>query len=119
MSEYGSYLVAQARELKEMPAREFKPGSAVTLSYETGAGEHEIASRIAGMLQEKESMDTAPWTVFDRQLVEQVLKEHQFPESMAKFITEDHRSIVEEEIADILGLRPPAWVIVPQIAETV
>jgi hypothetical protein len=119
MSQYGSYMLAQARELKEMPVRPFRPGPAVTVSYQTGAGEHEIASRVAGVLQETESMDTAPWTVFDRQLVEQALREHQFPETMAKFIAEDHRNFVEEEIRDILGLHPPAWVIVPQIAETV
>jgi hypothetical protein len=119
MSQYGSYMVAQTRELKDMPVRPFKPGPAVTFSYQTGAGEHEIASRVAGILQERESMDTAPWTVFDRQLVEQVLREHQFPESMAKFIAEDHRNFLEEELRDILGLHPPGWVIVPQIAETV
>jgi hypothetical protein len=62
---------------------------------------------------------TVPWTVFDRQLVEQALKEHQFPESMAKFVPEDRRSFVEEEIGELLGLHPPAWVIVPQIAETI
>lgn len=119
MSPYGSYMLSQLHEIKESAARPFKPGPAVTISYQTGAGEHEIASRVAGILQETESMDTAPWRVYDRQLVEQVLKEHQFPEAMAKFISEDHRNFVEEEIRDLLGLHPPGWVFVPQIAETV
>src|SRR5262249_24947957 len=71
------------------------------------------------ILQSIEPAGSAHWAVYDRQLIERVLREHQLPESMAKFLPEDRRSIVEEEIADILGLHPPAWVIVPQIIETV
>lgn len=119
LGRYGSYMFSQVREGKEAPVRPFRPGPAVTLSYQTGAGEHEIASRVAGILQDMETAETAPWRVFDRQLVEQVLKEHQFPQSMAKFIPEDRRTFVEEEIGELIGLHPPAWVIVPQIAETV
>jgi hypothetical protein len=119
MNQCRSYLFSQSRELLQNPVHPFRPGPAVTLSYQTGAGEHEIAARIAEILQAAEPAVTVPWTVFDRQLVEQVLKEHQFPESMAKFVPEDRRSFVEDEIGELLGLHPPAWVIVPQIAETI
>lgn len=119
MNQCRSYLLSQARELHQNQVRPFRPEPALTLSYQTGAGEHEIAARIAEILQATEPATTVPWTVFDRQLVERVLKEHQFPESMAKFIPEDRRPFVEEEIGELLGLHPPAWVIVPQIAETI
>jgi Cytidylate kinase-like family len=119
MNQCLSYLLTQVQELTRHPFHLHGPGPAVTISYQTGAGEHEIASRLAEILQAAEPVGAPPWTVFDRQLIERVLREHQFPESMARFLPEDRRSIVEEEIGDILGLHPPAWVIVPQIAETV
>jgi hypothetical protein len=119
MNQCRSYLLCQVKEREQKPAHSIRPGPAITLSYQTGAGEHEIATRIAEILQAGESGMTTPWTVFDRRLVERVLKEHQFPESMARFLPEDRRTFVEEEIGDLLGLHPPAWVIVPQIAETI
>lgn len=119
MNQCRSYLLCQIKERKQKAAQAIRPGPAITLSYQTGAGEHEIAMRIAEILQAAEPVASTPWTVFDRRLIEHVLKEHQFPESMARFLPEDRRSFVEEEIGDILGLHPPAWVIVPQIAETI
>lgn len=114
-----SYLLCQIKEREQKPAHSMGPGPAITLSYQTGAGEHEIAARVAEILQASESGMDTPWTVFDRRLVEQVLKEHQFPESMARFLPEDRRPFVEDEIGDLLGLHPPARVIVRQIAETI
>jgi hypothetical protein len=114
-----SYLIAQSKEQKPKRSRPPGPGPAVTISCQTGAGEHEIANRLAEILQAAEPRGAAPWRVFDRQLVEVVLKEHQLPENMAKFIPEDRRLFIEEEIDELLGLHPPAWVMVPLIAETV
>ncbi len=96
------------------------PGTVVTVSYQTGAGEHEVAKRLAEILQSAEPKGAVPWTVFDRQLLEEVLKEHHhLPETMAKFMPEDRRLFIEEEMHELLGLHPPAWVMVPYVAETV
>jgi len=120
MNQYASYALAQVQESTQHPVHQLHvPGPVVTVSYQVGAGEHEVVARLAEILQSMEPAGSAPWTVFDRQLIERVLREHQLPESMAKFLPEDRRSIIEEEISDILGLHPPAWVIVPQITETV
>jgi len=119
MNQCRSYLLSQVQKESQREIQPLGPGPAVTISCQTGAGEHEIASLVADILQEMESAENVPWTVFDRHLIEQVLKEHDFPESMARFLPEDRRNFVEEEIGDILGLHPPAWVIVPQIAETI
>ena len=112
-----SYLVAHAAEEKR-----FGPGAsgpAVTVSSLTGAGEHEVAKRLADVLLATEPEGAVPWTVFDRDLIERVLEEHYLPKDMAKFIPEDRRGIIEEVLEDIFGLHPPAGVIVPQITETV
>lgn len=95
------------------------PGPAVTISYQTGSGAHDIAERLSGMLQEAEPKGGAPWTVFDRRLVEKVLEEHELPRVLAKFMSEDRRSLIQDIVEELVGLRPPSWVMVPHIAETV
>lgn len=119
MGQYQAYMLAQVTERAKGGFHWPGPGPAITISYQTGAGEQEIAGRLAGILQAGEPAGAPPWTVFDRQLVEQTLKEHSFPEQMARFMPEDRRSFIQETIDELLGLHPPAWVAVPQIGETV
>ena len=114
-----SYLISQMKEQKPKRFRPPAPGPAITMSYLTGSGEHEVAKRVAGILQAAGPKGAVRWTVFDRQLVEEVLKSHRLPEAMAKFMPEDRRSFIAEEMDELLGLHPPAWIVVPQIAETV
>lgn len=102
-----------------LPAGGWPPGPAVTISYQTGSGAHEIAERLAGVLQEAELKGHVPWTVFDRQLVEKVLEDHELPKALAKFMPEDRRSFIQDVMEELVGLRPPSWVMVPKIAETV
>ena len=116
-----SYILSQLSERRENWAglRPRKPGPAITISHQTGAGAHEIAERLALLLQEEETRGHAPWTVFDRQLMEEVLTEHNLPQSLAESLPEDRRPLIRQEIDGLLGLAPPSWVVVPQVAETV
>jgi len=59
------------------------PGPAVTISRQAGIGGDEIATLLAGLLQAREPRGSVPWTVF-RHLLEQVLREHNLPESLAE-----------------------------------
>lgn len=104
---------------KPSPADARQPGPAITISYQTGSGAHEIAARLAEVLQDAEPKGLVPWTVFDRQLVEKVLEEHELPKTLAKFMPEDRRSFIQDVMEELVGLRPPSWVMVPKIAETV
>lgn len=94
-------------------------GPAITISQQTGSGAHDIAERLAGMLQQSEPDRLAQWTVFDRQLVQKALEEHQWPARVEKYVAEDRRSYVQDVMDELFGLRPPSWVLVPQIAETI
>lgn len=94
-------------------------GPAITISQQTGSGGHEIAERTASILQQSDLDHGAHWDVFDRQLVEKVLEEHAWPARVAKYIPEDRRSYVQEVIDELLGVRPPSWVLIPQMAETI
>jgi cytidylate kinase len=94
------------------------PGPAITISHQTGSGTHQIAELLAQTLQQAEPEGAYAWTVFDRQLVEQALEEHHLPKALAKKMPEDKRSYIDDVMDELFGLRPPSWVLVPQVVET-
>jgi cytidylate kinase len=115
-----AYMVHQAmdRERPATPGRLPSGGPAVTIAYQTGAGARDIARRLAPLLQASEPEDSVPWTVFDRQLVERVLQEHNLPARLAKFMPEDRRLYIEDVLDELAGLHPPSWVLVPKVIES-
>jgi hypothetical protein len=52
---------------------------AVTISRQTGCGAFVVAEKLAHYLQEHSSKDAPPWTVFDRNLMDKVLEDHNLP----------------------------------------
>jgi hypothetical protein len=77
-----------------------------------------VAERLADILTQTDPNSFQQWTVLDRQLVERALEEHHLPLHLAKKMPEDRRSYVDDVLDDLFGLRPPSWVLVPQVAET-
>ena len=92
---------------------------AVTLSRQAGCGAQIVAQRLAVRLQSHRTENGEPWTVFDRNLMEKVLEEHQLPTYLASSFPEDRISAMEDTLHDIFGLHPPQETIVRQTAETI
>jgi cytidylate kinase len=92
---------------------------AVTLSRQCGSGAHIIAEKLAARLQSGSPKDAPPWTVFDRNLVGQILEDHHLPARLAQYLPEDRTSQVEDIIDDLFGMKPPSWKLVEQSSETV
>lgn len=114
-----TFIQMQLRKRREGGHPASTVGPAITLSHHTGAMDHEVAQQVAGLLQASEPGGGIPWTVFDRNLVEVMLEEHHLPQSLAAFIPEDRRSMVQDTIDELLGSRIPSWDVVPKLAETV
>ena len=106
-----------ARREREAAAHLQPLRPAITISHQTGAGVHEIAKRLAQVLQETEFKGQCPWRVFDHQLIEKALEENRWPKELAENITEDKRPFIDELMDDLFGLRPPSWVLVPRVVE--
>ncbi len=92
---------------------------AVTISRQSGSGGHSVATHLAELLQMRSPKTSAPWTVFDRELVERVLQEHHLPSRMARFMPEDRISEVSDTIDELFGLHPPSWTLVRKTADTI
>jgi len=92
---------------------------AVTISRQAGCRAHVMAEKLAEYLQVVAPKEDAPWTVLDRDLVENVLEEHSLPKRLAKFMPEDRTPEIEDALDDLLGVHPPSWILVRQTAETI
>jgi cytidylate kinase len=92
---------------------------AITISRQTGSGGHAVAEKLVERLQSQEPADSRPWVVFDRNLVEKVLEDHNLPACLAKFMPEDRISQVSDTMDELFGLHPPSWILVRQTSETI
>jgi hypothetical protein len=116
-----SYIDAQIQLKQNGGPRESArpPGPAIAISHQTGSGAHEIAAMLPGLLQTEEPKETVPWTVFDRHLLEKVIKDKHLPHALVAFLPEDRRSYLQDAIDEMFGMIPPSWEIVPAFTETI
>jgi len=92
---------------------------AVTISRQAGCGGVIVAEKLANFLQQHAPTHGSSWTVFDRDLMNQVLADHKLPAHLEKFLPEDRISAIEDTLADIFGVRPTSQILVRQTAETI
>jgi cytidylate kinase len=92
---------------------------AVTISRQAGCGALAVAEKLARYLQEHSSKHAASWKVFDRNLMEKVLEDHDLPARLSQFLPEDRVSFLEDIMADLLQTYPPSQTVVRQTTETI
>ncbi len=90
---------------------------AVTISRQAGCGAAVVAGKLAEYLQHA-SGDDRPWMVFDRNLMDKVLEDHNLPTRLAKCLHEDRVSQLEEILADVFDVRPSLQTLIQQATET-
>jgi cytidylate kinase len=92
---------------------------AITVSRQSGSGGSVIAKALAAFLDVHAPREGCPWTVFDRNLVERVLQDHNLPQRLSKFMAEDRISEISDIMDELFGLHPSSWVLVRQTSETI
>lgn len=88
---------------------------AITISREAGAGAVTIAKMVAEQL---EQISSEKWAVFDRNLVEKVIEDHEMPSRIKRFLPEDVYSEITSAVEEFFGLHPSVWTMVEQTTET-
>ena len=91
----------------------------ITISRETGAGAMTLADKLVDFLNNQPGGPDSLWTVFDKNLVQQVLEDHDLPTHLEKFMPEDKPSHIKDTIGDMLGTHPPNWELVKHTQETI
>jgi hypothetical protein len=119
LEHYPSFISSQVQFVEglESPVQK-NVRRAVTISRQAGCGAFVVAEKLAHYLQGHFPGNACPWTVFDRNLMDKVLEDHNLPACLAKFLPEDRVSELEDIIADVFGVHPPSTTVIHQVAET-
>ena len=114
-----AFLSSQIKPTTPVHGEEAPSIRCVTVSRQSGCGARFFAEELAACLQARQPQGARPWTVFDRTLVEAVLRDHQLPARLAKFMPEDRVGHLNDIIEDLFSLHPPTETLVRRTAETV
>jgi len=99
--------------------RKEKSGPFVTISRESGAYGTTIADMLCEYLRKHERRREAPWAVVDKELIQKVIEEHQFPAIFQKYFVESRAPLIEDTLAELFGLHPPQETLVRRMGETI
>ena len=111
------YLGAQFSPLDKPEIRQ-RP--AIAVSRQTGAGALTVANLVAQQLNVDFQGDPPrPWTVFDRNLAQRILEDHQLSASMEPHIPEDAKHPLTDALESVLGLHPSFWILRQHTVETI
>lgn len=123
MSVYSSsplknYLGAALSTQKKQKSETARP--AVTISRQSGSGALTVANIAARYLDyELRGCPRVPWRVFDRNLVTEILEDHDLSNRIEKFMPENVRFPLSEAFECWLGLHPPGWTLREYAKETI
>jgi cytidylate kinase len=90
----------------------------LTISRQVGSGGRTIADKVAKLLDAWETPSICPWTVFDRDLVQRVLSDHNLPARLAQFMRQEVTSGINAGVREILGVQPSQWTLVHYTTDT-
>ncbi len=115
------YIESHSKSSEDSEQKKHKPitGPCITFSRQTGAGADAISEKLAQFLQLHSANKEYHWTVFNRNLVEEIIKEHNLPERLSSFLIEDKISAISTMMNQLFGLHPPQWTIVHSTTQTI
>jgi cytidylate kinase len=114
---FARYVGAQFLSV-DKPQTQQRP--AITISRQTGAGALTVADLVAQHLNRHyQGQPPSPWTVFDRNLAQRILEDHQLSTTMERHIPEDVKFPLSDVLESALGLHPSFWVMRQHTMETI
>jgi cytidylate kinase len=101
------------------PKNEQKIYPSITLSRQSGAGGFAIGQELAARLNKLRKPEEPVWTLFDKNLVQQIIADHHLPKSLEHFYSEGVKSRLEDMVEEILDLHPETEQMIEQSCRTV
>jgi cytidylate kinase len=93
---------------------------AITISRQAGAGAITVAKLVAEELDIGCPGDPpCPWAVFDRNLVEEIVRDNSLSQKVADYLVEDVKFPLSDAFEAMLGLHPSSWRMMEQAAATI
>jgi cytidylate kinase len=114
---FARYLGAQFSPPEKLEIRQ-RP--AITISRQSGAGALTVANLVVEQLNlDYQGEPPCAWTVFDRNLAQRILEDHQLSTSMERFIPEEAKLPLTDALESVLGLHPSYWLLRQHTVETI
>lgn len=94
-------------------------GPCITISRQTGAGALEVSEKLVEFFKPHSKPNSPEWTVFDKNLIDKVLEDHNLPSSLSKVMGEERYSSIQTMVIQLLGGSLETWSLVRKTTETI
>ena len=91
----------------------------VTISRECGACGTTVADMLAQYLQKHEPNDEVSWAVYDKELIQKVMEDYNFPAGFESYFAESSTSLIRDVLEELFGLHPPQETLVRSVSNTI
>ena len=105
-------------ETRDAPKPQKRPPS-ITISRQAGARGRTIGKKLETALRAAQSKNDINWTLFDKNLVAQVLEDNDLPAELEKFMPDDTIGEWEGTINELLGRHPSLWSLFEKTSATI
>ncbi|MBU0474819.1 MAG: cytidylate kinase-like family protein [Bacteroidetes bacterium] len=109
----------QLSDLDKLKMRKRNPGPTITISRETGIGAERICEELIKYFEFTSKEDTYDWAYFDKDLIAKVIEQHDLPNRLSKFMTNEQNSTMNLMLNELLGLQPSRLKLIHKTAETI
>lgn len=108
----------RVREIDSQRGIDFN-GPAITISRESGSGSGLVAEHLKQILDKNKSREAPDWTVFDKNLIDKILADHNLPGKLAKLLTQEKQSVLKNMLNELMGLQPSVLSLYRKSAQTI
>ena len=98
---------------------EFTAEPFITVSRQTGAGGLLFAQKLQVYLNTHDTAARKNWTLFEKELINKVIEEHNLSAEVAPFLTEKNMSELQAVLEQIYGLHPSTRSMIHKISSTI
>jgi cytidylate kinase len=113
------YIVSQSEEAEEGRKFDVPRGPCITISRETGAGAALLGEALIKFFEPYTKPGSPEWALFDRNLIERVLKDHNLPMSLSLIMEEEKYPSIQTMVSELLGKHPDTWALIRRTTETI
>jgi len=94
-------------------------GPCITISREVGSGSGIIGEKIVEYLQKFNKDESINWTIFDKNLIEKVVDDHNLPKKLIEYFSEEKLSKTSSMMEELFRIHPPSWTLIQKTSETI
>ncbi|MCX6150521.1 MAG: cytidylate kinase-like family protein [Ignavibacteriales bacterium] len=94
-------------------------GPCITVSRQSGAGSGIVDEKLKDILRQHQSEEYGDWEIFDKNLIEKVLEDHNLPERLGKLFHQEKHSSAKSMVSELLGLQPSMYSLLHKTTHTI